>query len=65
METLFVYLSLSFLMLWIIAFSLSMGSLLWFQCVHLIQLINLRMDEVGAQVNGFVNRLLFYLHLSR
>ena len=65
METLFVYLGLSFLMLWIIAFSFSMGSLLWFQCVHLIQLINFRLDEAGQQLNAFVSRLLFYLHLSR
>ena len=65
METLFVYLSLSFFMLWIIAFSLSVGSLLWFQCVQLIQLINFRMEEAAQQMSGFVNRLLFYLHLSR
>ena len=59
METLFVYLGLSFIMLWIVAFSFSMGSLLWFQCVHLIQLINFRIDEASQHFNNFVNRLLF------
>jgi hypothetical protein len=65
METIFVYLSLSFLTLWIVAFSLSMGSLLWFQLVQFIQMINARLDELGDHASEFIHRLLFYLHLSR
>ena len=65
METFLVYLSLSFLMLWIVAFSLSMGTLLWFQCMHLIQHINFRLDVIGQQMSEYLHRLLFYLHMSR
>jgi hypothetical protein len=65
MEAFFVYLSLSFLFLWIIAFSLSMGTLLWFQMIQLAQHVNHRLDEIGQRVNELMNRLLFYLHLSR
>jgi hypothetical protein len=65
METFIVYLSLSFLLLWIVAFSFSMGTLLWFQVMQLIHLINFRIDEMTHQANDFLHRLLFYLHLSR
>lgn len=65
METIFIYLTVSFMMIWIVAFSISMGSLLWFQIVHLIQNVNFRLDEIGGQISMQIQRILFFLHLSR
>lgn len=65
METVIVYLSLSFFILWVVAFSFSMGTLVWFQAIHLIHSINNKLDELARPIADFINRILFYLHLSR
>ena len=65
METFIVYLSLSFFTLWIVAFSLSVGTVIWFQFIHLVSAVNYRLDEIGHQISEVMHRLLFYLHLSR
>jgi|GEM_PF-4728042 len=65
MEAFLVYFGLSFVLVWMVAFSLSMGTLLWFQFVHLVQHVNSALDEIGHHVGEYMHRLLFYLHLSR
>ena len=65
MESIIVYAGLSFLIIWIIGFSLSMAAVLVSEFLHLAHRVNNQLDLFGRQLSDWLHRLLSHWHLVR
>jgi len=63
MENVFIYLGLTFLFTWIIAFSISIGSIIYNELVHIGNYIVPQCYGALHKVNEAIQRLLTYLHM--